>query len=355
MRGLHVVAYGAALLALTGCKKEEPPPVVRPVLSVVVAPHVPRAFGFAGTVEPRYRSALGFRVLGRIVARDVNVGDGVTRGQRLAAIDPVTLELAVRSAQADLANSLAQLANATATESRQRTLLEQNTTTRAQFELAQQARESADASVARARAALAKAQEQLGYAQLTSDFDGIVTSVEAEVGQVVSPGQTVISVARPDVREAVVDVPETLAAAIEPGTRFDVLLQISPSVHVGGAVREIAPQADPTTRTRRVRITLDHPPSSFRLGTTITATITSRPTPEIELPAAAILDRDGKAMVWVVDEAAKTVSARDVRIASRDNGWVKIADGVQPGMRVVVAGVNSLQAGQSVRIDGAER
>ncbi|BAT61402.1 multidrug resistance protein MdtE precursor [Variibacter gotjawalensis] len=343
-------------LALVACKKEEPPHVVRPVLSMLVEPHVPRTFGFAGVVEPRYRSTLGFRVLGRIVARDVNVGDPVTRGQRLAAIDPVALELAVRSAQADLANSLAQLANATATESRQRTLLEQNTTTQAQFELAQQSRESAEASVSRARANLAKAQEQFGYAQLTSDFDGVVTSVDAEVGQVVSPGQTVLSVARPDVREAVVDVPEGIAGGLEAGTRFDVHLQISPDVHVAGVVREVAPQADPTTRTRRVRITLENPPSSFRLGTTITANVTSKPSPEIELPASAVLDQNGATKVWVVDESAKTVSLRDVRIGRRDNGWVRIAEGVTPGMRVVTAGVNSLQPGQAVKIvEGAAR
>ncbi len=134
----------AVPLALAACKDEkDKAPLVRPVLSIVVAPQTGKALGFTGTVEPQYRAILGFRVLGRMIVRHANVGDVVHKGALLAALDPVALELAVRAAAADLSNALAQLANATATETRQRTLLEQKTTTEAQFEQAQQAREAA--------------------------------------------------------------------------------------------------------------------------------------------------------------------------------------------------------------------
>jgi RND family efflux transporter MFP subunit len=347
------VAWSCALLVLAaGCERhqEQAVPPIRPVLSVVVQAHSSRSLGFAGTVEPRYRASLGFRVLGRIIARDVNVGDTVTKDQRLAAIDPVALELAVRAAEADLANALAQLANATATETRQQILLTQNTTTTAQFELAQQAREAAAASVARARASLSKAREQLGYAELRAEFDGVVTGIEAEVGQVVSAGQTVVTIARPDIREAVVDIPEDVDDSLQPGTRFDVALQIDPAIRAAGRVREIAPQADPATRTRRVRITLDDPPANLRLGTTVTATLTTPAKTEIELPASALSESDGKPMVWVVDPSSRTVSSREVRVARRDGGRVQIADGLAPGTRVVTAGVRSLTPGQQVKI-----
>jgi membrane fusion protein, multidrug efflux system len=346
-----LAALGAVGL-LAACQDEQhaEAPIVRPVLSAVVTPQAERTMGFTGTIEARFKADLGFRVLGRIVSRDANVADIVKKGQRLATLDPVTYRLAVQSAQADLASSRAQLENAAATEARQRTLLQQNITSEAQFEAARQARESAEAGVTRARANLARAEEQLGYTELRADFDGVITAVGAEPGQVVQPGQTVVSVARPDIREAVIDLPESIGRGLSPGVRFDVALQLDPAIRTTGSVREIAPQADPTTRTVRVRVTLDKPPESFRLGTTVTAAVSTQASPGIELPASALLERDGRTMVWIVDPATRTVSTKDVTLAARNGSAVRIADGLTPGTRVVTAGVNSLSPGQTVKI-----
>jgi RND family efflux transporter MFP subunit len=331
-------------------------PASRPVLSVIATRQTLRSVGFAGTVEPRYKSDLGFQVLGRIIGRDVNVGDVVKKGQRLATLDPLTYQLAVRSAQADLASATARLENATAAEARQRTLLQQSIANQAQYDAARQSRETAEAGVTRAKADLDKAEEHLGYTELRADFDGVVTATEAELGQVVQPGQTVVTVARPDIREAVVDLPDSIGRDLKPGDRIHIALQLDPLVKATGSVREIAPQADPATRTLRVRMTLDKPPESFRLGTTITATVTTQDLPGIELPVSALLERDGKAMVWVVDPAARTVSTWDVTIGARDAALVRVLDGLTPGTRVVIAGVHSLTPGQSVKIaDEASR
>jgi membrane fusion protein, multidrug efflux system len=256
----------------------------------------------------------------------------------------------VRSAQADLASAMARLENATATDARQRTLLQQNIANQAQFDAAKESRETAQANVTRAKADLAKAEERLDYTELRADFDGVVTAAEAELGQVVQPGQTVVTVARPDIREAVVDLPESTGRDLRPGGRFDIALQVDPSVRAAGSVREIAPQADPATRTQRVRVALDSPPESFRLGTTITATVTTQAAPGIDLPVSALLERDGKTMVWVVDPATSTVSTQEVTIVARDGSSVRILNGLTPGTRVVTAGVNSLTQGQTVKI-----
>lgn len=351
---ISLTALGAAAL-LAGCKEEDAKArAPRPVLSVVATSQEARTLGFAGTVEPRYKSDIGFQVLGRIVSRDVNVGDLVKKGDRLARLDPVAYELAVRSAQADLASATARLGNAAATEARQRKLLSQDISNQAQFDAATQAHESALAGVTRAKAELEKAEEQLGYTELRADFDGVITTVAAELGQVVQPGQTVVSVARPDIREAVVDLPESIGRDLRPQARFDIALQVDPSVQASGSVREIAPQADPATRTRRVRISLDSPAKSFRLGTMITATVTTQASPGIELPVTALLERSGKTMVWVIDPASRTVATQDVTIAARDRSFVRILNGLTDGSRVVVAGVNSLTPGQTVKIpDGA--
>jgi membrane fusion protein, multidrug efflux system len=197
---LFVVAgVFASALAMAGCKQEaKAPEPVRPVLSTVLQPAASGSTVVVGTVQPRYETNLGFRMLGRLIARPVNVGDLVAEGQVVAATDPTALELAVRSAKADLSKAQALLENAIGTEERKRILIKAEATTKQTLDDAEQVRAGAQASTARARANLTKAIEQFGYAELKADFAGVVTAVSAEVGQVVSPGQTVVTVARPD-------------------------------------------------------------------------------------------------------------------------------------------------------------
>jgi RND family efflux transporter MFP subunit len=244
----------------------------------------------------------------------------------------------------------AQLTNATAAENRQRTLFEKEATSKAAFETVEQTRAAAQASLVRAQANLTKAREQLGFAQLKAEFSGVVTAVGAEVGQIVSPGQMVVTVARPDIREAIIDVADDFAGSLRIGEAFTVRLQLDPSIHAEGKIREIAPQADPATRTRRVRITLDNPPETFRLGTTVTTAIASRHL-ALRLPASAILSRGGKTMVWLVDPSDSTVMLREIQSAPDDSGGVRVIAGLDAGARVVTAGVHSLAEGQKVRID----
>ena len=349
-RSIMIASIFAALLA-TGCKQETAAPEpVRPVLSILVEPARSSDTAAAGTVEPRFKSDLGFRVLGRIIARPVDVGDSVYEGQTVAAIESTALELAVRAARAELSNSQAQLANASATEARQRTLITTDTIAKQTLDNAVQARAGAEASVARAQANLTKALEQLGYAQLKSDFAGVVTAAGAEVGQVVSPGQSVVTVARPDIREAVIDIGPDFPVSLEIGLPFTVSLQLLPTVHVEGQIREIAPQADPETRTHRVRIALNDPPPSFRLGATVTARLSNDQSSILRVPESAVLTKEDQNFVWVVDPTAHTVSLQKIDL-SRDEGGIRVTGGLEPGTRIVIAGVHSLKQGQQVRID----
>lgn len=104
MSAPRFVAVIAAALLLTGCNdKSETKPPVRPVMSTVIAPLQATNLAVVGTVEPQFKTDYGFRMLGRLIARPVNIGDVVEKGQTLAAVDPFAAELAVRSAQADLA------------------------------------------------------------------------------------------------------------------------------------------------------------------------------------------------------------------------------------------------------------
>lgn len=340
-----------AAVALAGCQKEEEaaaPP--RPVLSMVVAPVALPGTRFAGTVQARVQTALGSRVAGRLVSRNVHVGDLVRKGDVLAVLDATAYELAVRSARAELSSAEATLASAVATEERQKTLLQSNAAAQAAVESAEQSREAADAGLIRARTALVKAEEQLSYTRILAEFDGVVIATGAEVGQTVSPGETIVTVAQPEERDAVVDIPET-AEAITTGSRFTVSLQINPAITVKGVVREVAPSADAATRTRRVKIALENPADTVRLGTTITAELEGPDLTALMVPQTAVLQKDGKPHVWLVDAAKGEVRLAPVETGAAAGRFLPVTSGLKEGDRVVTAGVNSLEEGQKIKIE----
>ena len=331
-RSIMIASIFAALLA-AGCKQETTAPEpVRPVLSILVEPARLSDAAVAGTVEPRFKSDLGFRVLGRIIARPVDVGDSVYEGQTVAVLDSTALELGVRSARAELLKSQARLADASAAEERQRKLIVTDVATKARLDEAEHERAGAEALVASAQANLAKAIEQLGYAELKADFAGVVT------------------VARPDIREAVIDIGPDFPVSLKIGLPFTVSLQLLPTVHVEGQIREIAPQADPETRTHRVRIALNDPPPSFRLGATVKARLSNDQSSILRVPESAVLTKEDQNFVWIVDPTAHTVSMQKIDL-SRDEGDIRVTGGLEPGTRIVIAGVHSLKQGERVRID----
>ena len=347
-------AVVASALVLSACGKSEENKVeaqpIRPVLFMVVEPKPVAQTSFAGTIEPRYSTDLAFRVLGRIVNRPVQVGDLVKKDEMVAMLDPSNLDLAVQSARADLASAEAQYANASASEERQRILLKGNNVSQADYDAARQARDSAQAGLEKAQAGLKMAQDQRSYAVLRPDYDGVISATAAEVGQVVAAGQTVMTVARPDIREAILDIPDRMTQYFEQGTPFNVQLQADPTVTGQGRVREVAPQADAQTRTRRVRIALDNPPDGFRLGATIRAVVAAPEQNLVTLPIQSLREENGKAGVWVIDPNKQTVSLHDVQVIERrDDSFV--AGGVEVGSYVAIAGVNELKEGQKVRLD----
>lgn len=348
---LPVMLSCVGMSACSDEKKDEAP--IRPVLSMVAEPREAATIGFAGTVEAKYSTDLGFQVLGRIVSRSINVGDLVHKGDEIARLDATALELAVKAAEGNLASATAKLQLAEVNDVRQKTLLLSNATTKERVEETIQSRVAAEATLLQYQADLTKAKDQLGYATLKAEFDGVVSSLSAEVGQVVSAGQTVATVARLEARDAVVDIPDSYDQLTALGTPFSVILQANPEIKVNGIVRETAPQADAATRTRRTKIGLETPPPSFRLGSTVTATPTSPSEGHLWLPESSIGGSGtSEHFVWVVEPDGKKVQRRVVTIQPSAAGGVDILSGITAGERIVTAGVNSLSNNQPVRILG---
>lgn len=348
----------ALALLCAGCKEEaaQAPDPVRPVVVTTAAPVSFAVFGpFASTLEARYQTQLGFQLAGRMVARDVYVGDVVKQGQRLGALDPTVPQFALTRAQADVSDAKAQLLNAQGVEKRQRQLTEGGNVSEAVLDNAVAARDTAKARLDQVEAALRVAQEQIGYTELHASFDGVVTAWTAEVGQYVSNGQAVVTVARPDIREAVVDIPDELIGKVSPAMVFTVRLLSSPDITATAVVREIGPLADAATRSRRVRLTLQNPSSAFRIGTTITVQVETPMAPHVALPKVALLGEGGDRWVWVLAPDGRSVARRPVTVSGGEDGQVFVTGGLARGDKVVTVGVHSLKDGQAVAGEASSR
>lgn len=350
-------AFSLALLALaiSGCGDSTPKKEaeVRPVRTLTVDPRPIEDDRHAvGEIKPRQESDLGFRVGGKLISRLVDIGVTVKKGALLARIDEQDTSNKLKSAEADVSAAEAVLVEAEGSELRLRRLVETGATTRANYDAALRNLRSAEAKLDSAKAALALARDQLAYTELKADFDGIVTAVGAEPGQVVSTGQMVVRLALPDQKDAVFAVAETAFRDKNPTDRPEIIVRLlaNPEVVAEGKVREVSPVADPATRTYQVKVTLHEPPLQMRFGSSVVGRLKTTTAPVVVLPGAALFEKSGKPAVWVVDKAAGTVALRPIGLARFESDRIVVSDGLAKGDIVVTAGVNRLREGQKVRL-----
>jgi RND family efflux transporter MFP subunit len=349
-----------ATAALLGaCREQEvKAPELRPVRTQVVDPKPVEDDRHAvGEIRPRYESDLSFRVGGKVVERLVDVGASVKKGDVLARLDEQDYRNKLRASEAELSSAEAALVEATGAEERHKTLLTTGATTRARYDETLRNLRGAEANVTSAKANLDLAKDQLAYAELKAEFDGVVTAVGAEHGQVVSSGQMVVRVAQPGDKDAVFSISEA-AFKGQPTERPDVAVWLlsDPSVTAEGTVREISPVADPVTRTYTVKVGLKGAPAPFRFGMSVGGRLKIDTAPVIVLPLGAVFDKGGAAAVWVYDPGTSTVALKPVSIVRYEADRVVIGDGLQKGDIAVTAGINTLREGQKVRLaEGASK
>jgi RND family efflux transporter MFP subunit len=306
-----------------------------------------------GQVRAKDEFNLAFRLEGRMMTRLVNVGDVVTAGQVVARLDSQDQENALRVAQANVQKAEAALIQARLTFGRQEELLKNGWTPRAKFDDAQQALHTAQAQVESAQAQLRIAQDNLSYTALTADGPGTVTAKGAEPGEVVHAGQMIVQVARQGGLDAVFDVSEQIIRTGPRDPQVEIALTLDPSIKATGHVREVAPQADTTTRTFQVKVAIDNPPEAMRLGSTVAGRIRLSAPPGADVPATALTEANHRPAVWVVDPQSHSVALRGVEVAQYEGGGVLVSRGLDTGDIVVTAGVQMLRPGQKVRLLGA--
>ncbi|WP_425987146.1 efflux RND transporter periplasmic adaptor subunit [Ensifer sp. R-19] len=327
--------------ALAGCSEEksETAEVVRPVkvVEIAQADNV-RQLSYSGAVRARTEMNLGFRVSGKIVERVVNVGDRVKVGDLLARIDATDYELAVRSASANLDAAERQVETVELVRDRAKQLLARKFASQAQFDQAVLSYNQAVATRDAAKSALSQAKNQVVYTSLVADRPGIVTSINADVGQVVGSGTPVATVAVEGEKEVQVAVPETEISNFKVGLPVKVGIWSDAGLSLDGTVREVAGSADQQSRTFSVRVSL---PNDQRVLLGMTATIEASAgngVSFVSVPLSALAEKDGYPIVWVVDRGTETVRSRPVTLADFTTNGVRVTEGLKVGDLVVAAG-----------------
>ncbi|TPN01890.1 efflux RND transporter periplasmic adaptor subunit [Mesorhizobium sp. B2-1-3A] len=355
IRRLPVAGLVVAGLTLAGCSQEkaEVKEIIRPVKVVEIAQaHDTRTLSYSGSVRARTESALAFRVNGKITERLVDIGQHVAPGDVLARIDPTDYDLSVKSAQAALDAAERQVETTELARKRAEQLFAKNFSPKSQLEQATLTHDQAVATRDSARSSLAQAKNQVGYTDLKADKDGIVTAVNADVGQVVGSGAPVVTVAVDGEKEVLIAVPEMEIAEFKPGKPVKAGFWSDNTLTLDGKVREVAGSADPQSRTFAVRVSL---PNDQRVLLGMTANIEASAANEkqlVSIPLSALAEKDSQSIVWTVDRGADTVHARPVKVAKFAADGVRVAEGLNPGDIVVAAGTQFMTENLKVKLAG---
>ncbi|WP_411957614.1 efflux RND transporter periplasmic adaptor subunit [Paracoccus homiensis] len=326
----------------------------RPVVTEIVMDQGSDARSVPGVIVSRTEVTMAFQTLGRMIARHVDLGDRVEKGQLLAELSTDDLVASTRAARAAVDSAEVQLETARTTLQRTEALARRDVASDSQLEQAQQALAAAEANAEQTRSQLIQAQDTEGYARMTAPFSGVISAVYEASGAVVSAGAPVMQLSADDTHEAAIDLPEGALAVLPDDPAFTVWQRQNPGHEVTATIDRIEPLADIATRTRRLYLTLP-PDAPFRLGALIRARLGAAGEPALTLPDAAILMRDGQSHVWRVtrDGDSATVELVPVRTRPSFEGRCLILDGLSEGDEIVVRGVHHLQPGQQVgrRVD----
>lgn len=357
-RLLSVVAAWALPLSLVACGGSAPadPRSEAPLVRAVSAELADAALrSFTGTVAARVESDLGFRVSGKVMARLVDAGQAVTRGEVLMRIDPVDLQLAAQAQREAVAAARAQAEQAAEDEARFRDLRGTGAISASAYD---QAKAAADAAQAQLRAVAAQAEVAANatrYTELVADADGVVMETLVEPGQVVNAGQVVVRLARAGAREAVIQLPETHRPQV--GSIGEAVLFGNDGLVGPTRLRQLSEAADRLTRTFEARYVLEGKLADAPLGSTVTIRIPTELPAErqgIKVPMGALYDAGKGPGVWIIDGESSTVSWRPVAIQRLGDDSASVAGQLGEGDLIVALGAHLLSEGEQVRVVGRE-
>ena len=354
---LAAVAF-FSLSACSGGKNAVAPPAL--VVALPVHPDTGAGAGggairYPVEVAARYSNPMSFRVPGKLIERKVRIGDTVKKGELVAQLDPIDAQRQAASAKATLDAAEHRLLFAKQQLDRDSAQSEQNLIAANQLEQTQDAYSAAQAGREQAAAQWVVARNNLEYNTLIADHDGVITSENADTGQVVSAGQAVYGLAWSGDIDVTLDAAASDLGRIAVGQAAGVTFPALPGRRFDARVREITPAADPQSRTYRVKLTLTQPGQVVRLGMTGDATLSPVAVAgggvteaSFTLPTTAIFHQGNAPAVWVVNPGTSTLELRPVTVRSYSDHSTTISGGLKDGESIVLAGVHTVYAGEHV-------
>jgi len=344
----------ALAVLLSGCHSRPPAqiPAVAVITYTVHTSDDQDPPTFPAEVAARYSNPVSFRVPGKVIERRVRLGDRITANEVLAQLDPTDQQRQVASAKATLTAAEHRLHYAKQQLDRDESQFSRQLIAANQLEQTEDAQASALAARDQAAAELTVAKNALSYHTLKADHDGVITAENVDTGQVVSAGQAVYQLAWSGDVDVVLDAAANDANHMVVGQPARVVLPSVDAQPLDARVREIAPAADPQSRTFRIKLTLNNPAPGIRLGTIGEATLlppeAHAPAREIAIPSTSLFHQGAHPAVWVLEGPKPRLALRPVTVQSYRDRSVVLSSGLREGERIVAAGVHTVFVGERV-------
>ncbi|WP_312890932.1 efflux RND transporter periplasmic adaptor subunit [Clostridium thailandense] len=323
------------------------PPVVKTLK--ISASNKDSQYVYAGVVQPRYKSQLAFQVGGKIVKKNVEVGDKVEQGTVLMELDSRDIEQIVKNNEALVSSAESKYKLAEDNLKRYEQLYKNGFISQAEHDNYVNSDSTAKDALEQANAQYTQSMNQLSYCKLQADKSGVVESVDAEESQVVAAGQKLVTLVQNSELEVEINVPENRIDQLKSAKEINVKLWALPDVKEKGTLREVSPVANDASRTYKVRISLIDPTSSIKIGMSSNVSISDNNSyGKMWIPLAAVYQKDSSPSVWIVKE--DKVALKNITVEDLSSDQVTVTSGLSEGDVVVTAGVTKLREGQKVRI-----
>jgi RND family efflux transporter MFP subunit len=352
-QGRRLAVLAVVILALAACGKKDkaPPAEAKPSQTVTAQAaavvSLPRRVTASGDIAAWNEVVVGAET-GGLTAVQVLVDEGqwVRQGQPLLKMNDDLLRAQVRQQEASVASARATLAQADAALGRARELKERGYLSQAGLDNAVAGQATAAAQLAAAQAGLGEINTRLGQTTVRAPVAGLVSSRNVVKGQIVGVGTELFRIVRDGKLELNAEVPETQLAGVRAG--MPAVIISDQLGQVAGVVRIVTPRVDTQSRVGVARITLTSA-GGFRPGMFARGEINIGQQPAVTVPQGAIIYRDNKPGVFVLGPR-DVVRFKPVVVGSRTEGSVEVAQGLNAGERVVVAGAGFLADGDRVRV-----
>ena len=309
--------------------------------------HLPVYTRAVGTLNAMNSASLATRIMGQVRNVPVEIGDRVTRGQTIVELDMRDTESMVQQSRANLESAKSNLQNSRSYFRRIEKLHQERSATDQQLDDARMRLEAAEAQVQAAEGGLSGARANLDYSKLTAPFNGYVTRINVDKGDMASPGMPLVVIEQQDSMEVIATVPEREIAKIQVGQVAYIETERDEDNRIEGRVDAVVPSADPRTRTFDVKLMVNNAEKNLRSGQYVKILMETGSARTIAVPTDAVVRRGQLTGLYTVDESGLS-RLRWVQLGRSSEDMVEVLSGLNEGDKVIIPESHLLREGLKV-------